>query len=214
MPDMSERTDWTDWHASYDDPESGLSRRLAVIQRHISDWLDEHDGPVTVVSACAGDGRDLLGVLSSRGDSERVTGTLIELDSELAARGQEFCRAHGLSGIEVRCSDAGVSDAYLGAVPADLVLLCGIFGNIDDADVRRLVEVSPQLCRPDATVIWTRHTREPDLTPQLRAWFAASAFDEVDFTAPDDAAFSVGVHRLTGRPQPLLPGETLFRFIR
>jgi hypothetical protein len=32
------------------------------------------------------------------------------------------------------------------------------------------VQAVPTLCRADATVIWTRHRRPPDLTPQVRAW--------------------------------------------
>jgi hypothetical protein len=36
----------------------------------------------------------------------------------------------------VICTDAGVTDVYAGAVPADLLLVCGVFGNIGDADVQ------------------------------------------------------------------------------
>jgi hypothetical protein len=38
----------------------------------------------------------------------------------------------------VRHVDAPQTDAYLGAVPADLVLLCGIFGDLTDSDVQQL----------------------------------------------------------------------------
>ena len=33
-------------------------------------------------------------------------------------------------------------------------------------------------------MIWTRHRREPDLTPQIRDWFPASGFEEIAFDAP------------------------------
>lgn len=42
---------------------------------------------------------------------------------------------------------------YADAVPADLVLLCGIFGNIPDADVQATVRAAPQLCAPGAEVV-------------------------------------------------------------
>ena len=63
-------------------------------------------------------------------------------------------------------------------------------------------------------MIWTRHTGDPDLTPQVRQWFASVGCVEVSFTAPSDAVFSVGVHRFTGATQPLELGQRLFRFVR
>jgi hypothetical protein len=48
------------------------------------------------------------------------------------------------------------------------------------------------LCRPGATVIWTRGRRPPDLTPQVRAWFSENGFGEVAFDAgwPDGRLFT------------------------
>lgn len=60
---MSER-DWHEWHRAYDEPGSPLTIRLALVQRRIRDALDAAPpGPIRVVSACAGQGRDLLDVL-------------------------------------------------------------------------------------------------------------------------------------------------------
>ncbi len=39
-------------------------------------------------------------------------------------------RPRVLRGVEVIAADASMTDAYVGAVPADLVLLCGVIGNI------------------------------------------------------------------------------------
>lgn len=213
--DMSPTTDWSAWHADYADPTSLLSERLRVVQRHIHHWLDESaPDPVTVVRCCAGDGRDILEVLSDRGDSERVSATLLEGDPRNARRASGHIRRLGLSGIEVRCTDAGSSDAYAHAVPADLVLLCGIFGNIAEDDVHRTIAAAPQFCKPDAVVIWTRHRKEPDLTPSIRRWFSDHGFAEVDFVAPEHAGYSVGVNRLVGDPQHLVEDQHLFRFVR
>lgn len=206
-------TNWQEWHRPYDDPGSALSRRLRVVQGHLADWLDRTaPAPVRVLSLCSGDGRDLLEVLSARPDSARVEATLVELDPGNAARAE--AAAAGLDGVTVRVEDAGVSDAFRDAVPADLVLLAGVFGNVSDQDVLRTVRTLPQLCASGATVLWTRHRREPDLTPAIRSWLAETGFAELAFDAPDDVLFGVGVHRFEGSPEPWVPGLRLFSFTR
>ena len=207
-------TDWAEWHDAYARPGSGLRDRLAAVGAQIERHLDATaPDPVRVVSACAGDGRDLLGVLSGRTDANRVTALLVEYDAGLAATAREV--ADGLAAtIEVRQADAARSDVYAHAVPADLVLLCGIFGNISDADVRATVEAAPELCAPGAEVIWTRHLNDPDLTPAIRGWFADSGFEELAFVAPEGEHWSVGVHRLAAEPRPLEPGRRWFTFTR
>jgi hypothetical protein len=120
----------------------------------------------------------------------------------------------GLTGICVNHADAGTSSVYAGAVPADLVLMCGVFGNIADADVRRAIATLPQLCAPGALVVWTRHRRHPDLTPRIRNWFADSGFEERDFTAPGHRTYSVGAHRFRGAPVSLVEERRLFTFMR
>ena len=156
---------------------------------------------------------NLLQVLERRDDADRVSATLIEADPRNAARAGQHVRRAGLANIEVRCTDAGVASAYAGAVPADLVLLCGIFGNISDADVHRTVAAVPRLCAPDATVVWTRHREEPDLTLASAVGWRACR-EEQEFVAPDHGIWSVGVHRFRGRSQPLEDDRGLFTFVR
>ncbi|MDG4773803.1 hypothetical protein [Solwaraspora sp. WMMD792] len=141
--------DWSAWHEAYADPDSALSRRLAVVQARIRETLD-------------------------------------------AARS-----AH-----------------YAGAVPADLVLLCGVFGNIADVDVARVVAAAPQLTAAGGTVIWTRHRREPDLVPRILEWFAVAGFVQV-WLSEKSEGYGVGVHRFAGVPAALRLrlDETLFRFV-
>src|SRR5215213_1045147 len=100
--------DWQRWHAPYDEPGSPLARRLHVVQRRIGEWLDEHpQRPVRIVSACAGEARDLLGVLAGRSDAGRVSAVLLEADERNVARAREAAAAAGLDGVEVRHTDAG-----------------------------------------------------------------------------------------------------------
>lgn len=139
---------------------------------------------------------------------------LVEIDEGLAGAARD--RADRLTGgrLEVRCADAACSRVYADAAPAHLVLMCGIFGNIRDDDVHGMVGVAPQLCAPGAEVIWTRHHKEPDLTPAIRRWFSGTGFEEVAFDAPADSHWSVGVHRLTSDPAPLDIEQHWFTFFR
>jgi hypothetical protein len=203
--------DWHGWHQAYDDPASPLSRRLALVQGCIRAAFDHcAPGPIRAVSVCAGQGRDLLGVLAEHPRSADVRARLVELDPRNVAVGRSA--AAGLPGVEVVLGDAAVTDAYAGAVPADLVLLCGIFGNLRDADIERTIHLAPQLCAPGGTVVWTRHTRAPDVTPSVRGWFADAGFEELSFDARSDSAASVGAHRYVGSPVPLVPGTRFFTF--
>jgi hypothetical protein len=213
---LTEPTHWQAWHEPYADANSYLSQRLAVVQSHIHSFLDAATpGPIRVVSLCAGEGRDLLGVLPSHARREDVHARLVELDPGNAAVARAAARDAGLSQVEVVVGDAAMTDAYAGAVPAELVLACGVFGNIVDADIRRTIEALPQLCAPHATVIWTRHRLEPDLTPTVRGWFGDSGFTELAFDAPEreDLKFSVGVNRYEGAPVALQPGVRMFEFV-
>jgi hypothetical protein len=206
-------TDWLRWHDAYGDPSSPLSRRLRIVQRHIAGWLDDRpDGALTVVSACAGQGQDLIGVLGHRTDADRVRATLLESDPRNVRAARAAAEAAGLSTVDVRQADAGDLASYRDATPADLVLMAGVFGNISDADIRRAVAALPHLCRPGATVIWTRTRRDPDLTGPIRTWFTDAGFTERAFEAPQGILIAVGVHRLTRAPQPPPPTGRLFTF--
>jgi hypothetical protein len=115
-------------------------------------------------------------------------------------------------------ADAGVTESYAGAVPADLVMLCGVFGNLTDEDAQWTIETARHLCAPGAHVVWTRgrfadrDAVEP--TIQLRGWFAEAGFEEVSLDAPADAVYRVGVHRLVAPPEPLVLGRQFFTFVR
>jgi hypothetical protein len=206
--------DWVDWHTGYDDPASSLSARLWRVRQHLAAGIDRvPPGPVRLVSLCAGQGRDVLGVLPGHPRRDEVTAVLVELDPQNAGLARRTAAAAGLPQVEVRQADASTAAAFADALPADVLLLCGIFGNVSDADIERTVRAAAAMCRPGGTVIWTRHRRPPDLTPQLRAWFTECGFDEVAFEAlGTETLTGVGVGRLT-RPGPAgLPAGRLFTF--
>jgi Putative methyltransferase len=209
-------TDWWQWHELYDVAGSPGHQRLLNVQRHIDAVLDARAGPVRVVSVCAGQGRDLLPLLARRAGRPVVRAWLVETDARNVAEARRAVEEAELGGVEVVVADAGTTDAYADAVPADLLMVCGVFGNISDKDVYSTVSALPSLCAEGATVIWTRHRSAPDLTPTIRRWFAEAGFEEQAFDSPGpgSGSFSVGVDRLVADPRPYEPARRLFAFTR
>jgi hypothetical protein len=205
--------DWRAWHDAYDDPESSLARRLRVIQARVAAWLDAAPpGPLRLISMCAGQGRDLIGVLSAHPRRRDVSARLVELDPRNVAAASFSVAETGLQAVSVVEGDAGVTDAYAGMAPADLVLACGVFGNITEADIELTIGFCTQLCATGGAVVWTRRRSPPDLVPQICRWFAQRDFEQVWVSAPDQP-FGVGVHRFTGHPPPLARGTRMFAFV-
>jgi hypothetical protein len=211
----AEPRDWVAWHRAYDDPSSRLSMRLAVVQEHLRLAIDERPGRLRIISMCAGEGRDVIPVLAEHPRRDEISVRLVELDPRNAAVAREAAARAGLDAVEVVEGDAALTDAYLGAAPAEIVLACGVFGNIVEEDIRRTVEYLPRLCAARATVIWTRGHVGPgrDVALDIRRWFAESGFEEVAYE-PSETGFRVGVNRLVAAPRPLEPGVRLFRFFR
>ena len=212
--------DWVRWHDAYEDPASGLSTRLALVRAHLSDALATAPaGPIRLVSLCAGQGRDVIGVLPGHPRRADVSALLVELDPVNARVASDGAAAAGLTGVTVREADAGVVASYADTLPADVLLLCGIFGNVSDEDIRQTATAAAAMCAAGGTVIWTRHRRPPDRTGQIRTWFTAAGFDELAFDAPTTETLTgVGVCRLPAATPPAatmaapLPGGRMFTF--
>ncbi len=204
---------WERWHEDYADPRSFLSRRLAVVQQRLTELVDSApQRPVRLVSVCAGQAHDVVGALREHPRRDAVSGRLVELDPANAHAARAALADAGLTGFEVVEADAGLSSSYVGAVPADIVLLCGVFGNVSDDDVERTALASSSLCAPGAGLIWTRHRRAPDLTPSIRSWFEDAGFNEIAFDSPGADGFAVGTLRLVRQPPPLGHDQTWFTF--
>lgn len=203
-------TDWVKWHAEYEDPDSRLSERLREVQRQLTAMIDRApDGPIRIISACAGQGRDVIPVVTHHARRDDITARLVEFDATLTAE----ARASAPPAIEVVKGDATTTSAFADAVPANIAVFCGIFGNVTDDDIRHTINLLPSLLAPNGEVIWTRHTADPDLTPTIRAWFTEAGFEEMAFVA-SPTLFGVGTHRLTTTPAPFEAGLTMFQFVR
>jgi len=127
------------------------------------------------------------------------------------ALAQQAVRAAGLDQVEVVTGDAALTDQYRGVAPADLVLVCGVFGNVTDEDIERTIGFCSQLCVTGGTVIWTRHRSAPDRVPLICDWFEGHGFDR-QWVSEADVGFGVGVHRFTAGQRPLALGERMFTF--
>lgn len=205
--------DWKAWHDRYDVAGSWMTRRLRAVQEQVRAGLsDAPAGALKVISLCAGEGRDLLDVLAEHPRRDDVRARLVELDPRNSAAAREKAGRAGLQQVEVVTGDASLIDHYEDMAPADLVLACGIFGNIADADIERTIAACDQLCKTGGTVIWTRHRRTPDRVPQICEWFESRDF-ELRWLSAADAGFGVGVHRFAGASQPLRQGTRLFEFV-
>ncbi len=215
LPVTTEPRDWIDWHKQYGDPASSLSRRLAVVRMRLREALDGREGRLRLISMCAGQGVDVIPVLAESGRRD-VEALLVELDPRLAGIAEKAARAAGLDKVRVLCGDAAVTANYVDAVPADIILAVGIFGNIIGADIEFTVKRLPMLAVPGATVIWTRgRFSEDDPMPEtIRRWFNEAGFEELAFDAPDDTRYRVGVNRLVRAPDAFDSRLTLFRFFR
>jgi hypothetical protein len=204
--------DWKAWHEDYDDPDSPPSKRLRVVQEQVRSALDRLPaGGARAISICAGRGHDLIGAIAEHPRRVDVTARLVELDAHNAQLAGLAAQEAGLGQVEVTAADGSITDAYAGAVPADLILACGVFGNITRADIAKTIRHLPCLCARHATVIWTRHHHPPDLTPYIRESFKSAGFGEVAFE--DSPPFGIGANRLLASPGRFERGVRLFEFV-
>jgi len=205
--------DWYEWHLQYEDPDSHLAQRLATVQSRIRAALDEAPpGPLRAISLVAGQGRDLIPVLASHPRGADVTARLVELDPRNTAVARELANGpSSVDSVDIVTGDASLVEAYAGLVPADLVLLCGLFGNITDDDIRATISAARGLTRTGGTVIWTRGRGEPDRVDWVASVFEENDFERVFVSAPGPR-YGVGQHRHTGPVLPLPPGS-MFTFV-
>jgi hypothetical protein len=206
-------TDWQEWHDHYADPTSSLARRLGVVQHLLTDLVDDLTAGQRILGLCAGDGRDIIPVLAKRPAEQRPQLVLVELDPPLtsAARGRA---ADAGVGATVIVGDAGLRSTWFDHLPVDLLMLCGIFGNVTDDDVQTTISSAPAMLTPDGAVIWTRGAfRDRDLRPQVRQWFKEAGFQETAYEA-EPAGYGIGVNRMTERVVRLPIPSQLFTFNR
>jgi hypothetical protein len=207
--------DWSAWHDAYADPNSELNSRMRSVQAHVAALVrDAAPGPVTIVSICAGQGREVIGALEGhlrRGD---VRGRLVELAADNAAFARAWTQKAELNGLEVVAGDASLATSYEGLAPADIVVISGVFGHLSDDDQKRLIAFSRQICRRGGSVVWTNFAEIGGRRAEtLRDYFRAQLFEEAAFeTLSGKYAFTIAHSRYAGEQIPLDAVARLFSF--
>lgn len=212
MRDAAGVKDWQAWHDAYDEPGSSLARRLEVVRRRLDVVLDLVSSPAPrLLALCAGDARDVVPVLAARADGDQIDVTLVELDDELASRAVNAAKAAGLTRVVVRRGDAGDPASFSDIVPVDVLMLCGIFGNVEHASVADIARAVPAMVLLGGYVIWTRGGGPPvDRRPEVRRWFIDAGMEEVSFDGEPEK-YGVGVNHIIV-PRGAMPDGRLFTF--
>ncbi|MFL6137244.1 MAG: class I SAM-dependent methyltransferase [Frankiaceae bacterium] len=209
---MKREIDWFAWHRLYDDPTSKRAKRLERMQSAVLQALESvSSGPVELLSVCAGQGREISGALERFSRPREVNVRMIELDPRNAACAETAVRAAGSGRVEVTIDDAGLRRHYAGGARVDVLLLCGVFGNLTLDDIERSVVLADSLLSAGGLVVWTRHRAEPDRVPLIRSWFAGHGFTEAHVDDDPDAV-AVVVNRSTRERGPLPDGDRMFTY--
>jgi hypothetical protein len=178
--------------------------------RQIRDFLDAlPPGSAWVVSLAAGQSRDLLPLLIEHPRGRDVRARLVDLDDRNVDFAEGATLSARLSNVELVVGDAGLVDTFASAVPADLVLACGLFELLDPAALTATIETLPQLSAANGTIVWTDHELRSGTLDEL---FAAAGFAQRARIIADD--YLVGVDVYTGIPQPWVVGTRIFGALR
>lgn len=212
---MSDLINWRTWHDKYQTDE-GLKARLETVKSAIKSCLPRDNSKTfTLIDIGAGDGRDIVEALKDYPTPSNVRGLLVEIDQALADKAREALHYAKLTNLLVRMGDASLLRNYKDQVPVDLVLLCGIFGNISDIDAEKTVKAMPMLLKPGGKVIWTRNRRAPDKTPFIRELFKSNDMREVEFITSENIIYAVGINEYSASNAVALDEDAhLFTFIR
>lgn len=202
---------WYQWHAPYDDLLSEQTDRLDVVQQQLVAYFDAAPaGPLRAVSMCSGQSRDLLPILIHHPRGADTHATMLELDPLNASYLHGAIGSTALTQVDVVVDDAGHTSAYTDLVPVDLVLLCGVFANVDLVDAGRTIGLLAALCAPGATVVWTSYgTGLADVDVVLDR-LESGPFERTALRR--EATFVVASHRFVGETAPLTDDQRVFTF--
>jgi hypothetical protein len=187
------------------------------VREHIAQALLSYPpGRIRLISRCAGDGRDLIGMVANHPRREDVSASLIEINSERVTQGEVVVASFPLaSQVHFLRAAATLSDTYLSVAPADLVLAASVFGNVRAVEEGRLVWSLRSLRRLGGSVIWTRYVGDLDgeqASERIRQLLKEAGFRELVRTRTVPSGFAIDMHGFSGDPQPLVPATKLFEF--
>ncbi len=208
---------WSEWHKSYQ-TSVALLTRLRVVRQQIRAAVDEcAEGPVRIVSICAGDGRDVIEALSDHPRREDVTAALLDTDAESLERGRAAAREAGLDRqLHFLCADATAAESYAGMVPADVILISGVMGHVDEANIPHFLGSLPMLCKTGGFLVWNRGlvaNRGAEHVRLIRDILLRLEFEERHYEVATRKGFVIGRSRFDGKNLPLDPKRKIFEFV-
>jgi SAM-dependent methyltransferase len=192
-------------------------KRLDLVQDQFRTALeDADDGSVRVVSLCAGDGRDVIGVLESHERRVDVDAWLVELDRRSVQAGiKARDKADLAEQVTFLNTDATDYATYKDILPSDIVLVCGVWGHVPPDERLQLVQALGKFCKPGGVVIWSRGIgRGRARFTDLQALFEHNQFERVRESFTDDGKWAVCTHRYMGRPTVIPTTGRIFNFTR
>lgn len=193
---------WIAWHLDYACNDERAAR-LEIVRKFIDHGVGATaPGGVVLVSVCAGDSRDVLGVLPNHRRRDDVHAWLLEREETLTREAARRVVELDLDKTVCACAvDATCFAAYAGIPPANVCVLSGVFGNLLPEESFRLIRNLKHVCAPGASVIWTRNLVGHDgarHAEQLRACFEENRFAEEVYLKTPREGYGVGLTRFEG----------------
>jgi hypothetical protein len=205
---------WTNWpERAY--KQRRYQQRLAAVQEHLAKRLDTTPaGPVRIISICAGDGRDLLGVLETHSRRSDVCAWLVEQSLQSVNAGCAHASALDLAyAVRFLHADATLYATYQVIGLADIVLLCGVWGHVPVHERTSVIRALTCLCKPGGTVIWSRAVAKGiERLEQIQSLFVAPSWERIELSFTPDNSWAVAAHRYRGPVVNLPTDGRIFHF--
>jgi hypothetical protein len=206
---------WNGWSDSAYRKQS-YQHRLLLVQQHLSECLDNAPpGIIRIVSLFAGDGRDVLGVINTHPRRSDVLATFIEQSSPAVASGFRRAAELGLASATTFLNkDATEYEAVQGITPANIILLCGVWGHVPHDDRAQLIQAVTSLCTPNGRLIWTRGiSKGIAKLEQIEGLFARTQWEKVQIRITPGNQWAVATYRFLGTPLPRPKSGQIFHFM-
>jgi 2-polyprenyl-3-methyl-5-hydroxy-6-metoxy-1,4-benzoquinol methylase len=208
------RVNWSGWpELAYERPK--YRERLRVVQEQIAQCLDEAPHtPLRILSMCAGDGRDVIGVLQSDCQRREVEAYLLELNGQSVTAGIKRAKASGLENvIRFIHADATAYSTYRDLAPFDIVLVCGVWGHVPAQDRAKLIRALASFCKPGASVIWTLKISQGEhRLAEVRTQFDTACWSPVRQVLTSDRKLAVCTYVYRGATLEVPANGQIFSF--
>ena len=197
---------WSGWpQEAY---QSGhYQQRLQAVQSHLAECIDlVAPGRVRLVSLCAGDGRDVIGVLQTHWRRADVSAVLVENNEESVEAGRRNAVTAGLADhLAFVAGDATDFATYEGRLPCDIALVCGVWGHVPPPERHRLVLGLTSMLKPGGLVVWTRGVGQGTWRfDEIEAHFRRPTWARHRLSVTPDRGWAVATHRYSA-PQTNSP---------